>query len=253
MPSFKTWSDEVFLSTRCGEQCLPVSLGQPTVTDVSREKAGYMERSMLLSPTRCRQPTLRHLSCCKLAGEIDESTSDVVVYGMVQWRPPAANCGEQWSLASLGQPMVTDVSQEKAGYMERSMLLSPTRCRRTTLGLFSDGKLAGEIDESTRWMSSFTASSDGVLSGVSPGERCPHGMVDALDFNQGIDGRCDAAMARSTRRRLTSRCQMSSFTAWSDEVFLRHGVERNALLSLCQAMVTMCHQVKAGPWIGRCA
>ena len=43
-------------------------------------------------------------------------------------------------------------------------------------------------------MSSFTASSDGVLSGVSPGEGCPHGMVDGLDFNQGIDGRCDAAL-----------------------------------------------------------
>ena len=101
---------------------------------------------------------------------------------------------------------------------------------------------------SRRQMSSFMAWSDGVLSGVSPGEGCPHGMVDALDFNQGIDGRCEAALARCTRRRLTSRCQMSSFTTWSDDVFLRHGVERNALL-----MVTMCPHMKAGVWIGRCA
>ena len=46
-------------------------------------------------------------------------------------------------------------------------------------------------------MSSFTAS-DGVLSGVSLGESCLYGMVDALDSNQGIDSRCDAATAMLT-------------------------------------------------------
>ena len=79
--------------------------------------------------------------------------------------------------------------------MERSVHLSPTRCRRTTLRRFNDGKLAKERLTSRRRTSSFTASSDG-LSGVPPGEGCQHGMVDALDPNQGIDGRCDAAVVK---------------------------------------------------------
>lgn len=42
-----------------------------------------MERSMHLSPTRCRRTTLGRSNDGKLAGESDESTSDVVVYGIL--------------------------------------------------------------------------------------------------------------------------------------------------------------------------
>ena len=87
MSSFTAWSDEVFFRQGVESSALLSLSASPMVTDVSREKAGYMERSMHLSPTRCRQPTLRRFSGGKLAGEIDESTLDVVVYGLVRWRP----------------------------------------------------------------------------------------------------------------------------------------------------------------------
>ena len=62
----------------------------------------------------------------KLSGEIDESASDVGVYGLVLWRLPSTRCGEQCSPVSLGQPMVTVRPQEKARYMDWSMRLIPT-------------------------------------------------------------------------------------------------------------------------------
>ena len=68
------------------------------------------------------------------AREIDESASDVVVYGLVRGRLPVQNCGEQCSLVSLGQPTL------KAGYMEKK----PTD---NVQGVVRYGKLAGEIDE----------------------------------------------------------------------------------------------------------
>ena len=55
--------------------------------------------------------------------------------------------------------------------------------------------------------------------------------VEALDSNeQGIDGRSDAAKALLAG--VTSRRQMSAFTAWSDDVSIRQGVESIALLHL---------------------
>ena len=54
----------------CGAQCSLVSLGQPTL------KAGCMQKV----PTDNVQGVVR---CGKLAGEIDERASDVVVHGMV--------------------------------------------------------------------------------------------------------------------------------------------------------------------------
>ena len=50
-----------------------------------------------------------------LAEEIDQSASDVFVYGMVRGRLPSTRGGEQRSHASFGQPMVTVCPQEKAG------------------------------------------------------------------------------------------------------------------------------------------
>ena len=55
---------------------------------------------------------------------IDESATDVVVYGMVRCRLPSIRCGEQRSHASL--TMVTVCPQEKAGYMEWSTRFVPT-------------------------------------------------------------------------------------------------------------------------------
>ena len=51
----------------------------------------------------------------KLAGESDEPAPDVVVYGMVSRCSPV----------SLLQPMVAVGPRQTAGYMERSMHLSP--------------------------------------------------------------------------------------------------------------------------------
>ena len=38
-----------------------------------------------------------------------------------------------------------------------------------------------------------------MVTDVSPGEGCLHGLVDALDPSQGIDSRCDAAMVKFSR------------------------------------------------------
>ena len=38
-----------------------------------------------------------------------------------------------------------------------------------------------------------------MVTDVSPGEGCLHGLVDALDPSQGIDSRCDAAMVKLSR------------------------------------------------------
>ena len=67
------------------------------------------------------------LATVELAGEIDESASDVVVYGMVRARLPVPNCGEQ---CSLGQPTL------KAGHMQKV----PTD---NVQGVVRYGKLAG--------------------------------------------------------------------------------------------------------------
>ena len=55
--------------------------------------------------------------------------------------------------------------------------------------------------------------------------------LEALDSNeQGIDGRSDVAKAMLAG--VTSRRQMSAFTAWSEVVSIRQGVESIALLPL---------------------
>ena len=89
--------------TNCGEQFSPVSFGQPTL------KAGYIEKV----PT----DNVQGVVCYgKLTGEIDEPAPDVVVYGMVSRCCPV----------SLDQLADGDgVSPATAGYMERSMHLSP--------------------------------------------------------------------------------------------------------------------------------
>ena len=67
------------------------------------------------------------------------------------------------------------------------------------------------------------------LSGCSQ-EKAGHGMVDAPDANeQDIDSRGDAAKAMLAGR-LTSQCQRSAFTVWSDDIFVRQGVESNFLM-----------------------
>ena len=45
--------------------------------------------------------------------EIDESASDVVVYGMVRGRLPVPNCGKHCSLVSLGQPTLNSGCMQK--------------------------------------------------------------------------------------------------------------------------------------------
>ena len=61
-------------------RCSPVSLGKPLVTVCPQEKAGHMEWSM-----RYKAPTGNAemmTAMAKLEREIDESASDVVVYGL---------------------------------------------------------------------------------------------------------------------------------------------------------------------------
>ena len=61
-------------------------------------------------------------------------------------------------------------------------------------------------------------------------------MFDALDSNeQGIDSRCGAAVA-----------MLAGEIEWSLNVFLRQGVESNAIKPLSQPMVTVCPQENAG-------
>ena len=64
------------------------------------------------------------------AGEIDESASDVGVYGMVRWRLPSTRCGEQRSRPADGDGVSLG---EKAGYMEWSMRVSPSNKVSTDL------------------------------------------------------------------------------------------------------------------------
>ena len=130
MSSFTAWCPALF------------SVGQPLA------KAGYMWRAMRLSPTN--EVSIRSMvaggteerflalhievltsAVVKLAGD-DGSASDVVC-GMVRGRLPVPNCGEQCSLVSLGQPMVTVCHREKAGYMDWLTRLVPTNTVSTDL------------------------------------------------------------------------------------------------------------------------
>ena len=71
-----------------------------------------------------------------------------------------------------------------------------------------------------------------MVTDVSPGEGWLHGTVNAFESHKVSTDNAETILtvARS-RERLTSRRQMSSFTAWSNDVFFRQGVESNAVLS----------------------
>ena len=117
MSSFAACSDEVFFRQGVESNALS-SLGKPIVTVCPKEKAGHMVRTMRFIPThKVSTDNAEMVQLWACSREIDESVSDVFVRDMDQWRLPATTVGEQCSLVSLGQHMVTVCLHGKADHM----------------------------------------------------------------------------------------------------------------------------------------